>query len=133
MKNCFDCVFKDIVFTNLMSQAEEKNFDRSQYVMLEENYKTSGDYMGRCKKGHNEKFLAFHKEHGKSKMKELELRTDLDMECHEYSEVTKKLDSMIESTNKLLELLRTNQTQRVQSAEVLTKNTNENILNQGLQ
>jgi hypothetical protein len=105
MKNCFDCVFKDIVFTNLMSFSEKKNFDPSQYVMIEENRHHMGDYMGRCKKGFNDKLLAFHKEHGHSYRKDLEARTDLDMDCHDYSEGVKKLDSMLDSTNKLLEML----------------------------
>jgi hypothetical protein len=106
MKNCFDCVFKDIVFTNLMSTSEKNAFDPSQYVMIEENRPTMGDYMGRCKKGFNEKFLAFHKEHGQSSYKSLESRTDLDMDCHDYLEGVKRLDSMIESTNKLLEMIK---------------------------
>jgi len=107
MKNCFDCVFKDIVFTNLMSCAERETFDRSQYVMIGENLSHTGDYMGRCKKGFNEKFLAFHKEHDYSNRKGLETRIDLEMECHEYSEGIKKLYEMVESINNFLEMFTT--------------------------
>lgn len=105
MKNCFDCVFKDIVFTNLMSHAEQKTFDKSQYVMIEANRSHTGDYMGRCKRGFNEKFLAFHKEHGHLYRRNLEARTDLEMDCHKYSESVNRLDEIIDASNKLLEFL----------------------------
>jgi hypothetical protein len=106
MRNCFDCKHKDHKFTNLLSYTEELSFKKKDYVLLNKGVSVSGDHYGRCLSGHNKKFGQFSKKYGKTIRSEMEKRTDLIMDCHEYTDLSLALDKCIAATDKALDYLR---------------------------
>lgn len=105
MKNCFDCKFAKTLRVGLLSYKELKEYQPNEHILLEENNNLSGDLVGKCLQGHNERMRDFRKEHGNKTRSVIEGDRSLDMDCHDDHESTKMLQSMIDKTDQLLELL----------------------------
>jgi hypothetical protein len=103
MKNCFDCKFCKVSFVELMTPQEKKDYEAGLYAVIEQRER--GNYVGQCTKGFTDKMVAFKREHGNSSWDELKKRTDLDLDCHDYHESTKKLIGMSESVQKMIDFL----------------------------
>ena len=109
MKNCFDCKFQKTLRVGLLSWKELNEYQPNEHILLEENNNLSGDLVGKCLQGHNERMRDFRKEHGSKTRTEIEADRSLDMECHDYNDGVKMLDSMIQTPDKLIELIKAEQ------------------------
>lgn len=105
MKNCFDCKHCKTIRIGYLTFKELKEYQPSEHILLEQSDNLAGDLVGKCGLGFNERMRDFRKEHGSKTREQIEGDRSLDMECHDYSDGVKILDSMLESTKKLLEHL----------------------------
>jgi hypothetical protein len=92
-----------------MSSAERQKFEaeKDTYTFIERNESSvSGSYYVRCGAGHTDKLVAFNLAHSKDLRKDLEKRTDLDMDCFDAPDHIKALDRMLAKTNEILDMLK---------------------------
>jgi len=108
MKNCFDCKFEKTLRIGLLSSKELKEYHPNQYVLLEENDNFSGDLVGKCLAGFNDRMKEFRKLHGNKTRSAIENDKSLEMDCHDYSDGTKILISMNDKMDQLLEHFKNN-------------------------
>lgn len=105
MKNCFECKHSKVFHLGYLSWKEKSEYKPEEHILLKENTGLSGNLMGKCALGHNERMKQFRDEHGNKTTEAIDADRSLDMECHDYHDSTKALIAMCETTDKLIELL----------------------------
>jgi hypothetical protein len=103
MNNCFDCKYKQVVFTDSNEEeimTAQINKFRSQ-GMEEINEVLFGHLMfGKCLIGHTRVFIEFYKQRGKLPKTESET---LKLSCYEPTEGMKKIDDLISQIDNMLD------------------------------
>lgn len=107
MKNCFDCKHSKTFALDFVDRFQLKEYQEnpSAFVTLESKSPLVGIRYGKCLAGFNERMKQFRDEHGDKTREAIEDNRSLDMDCHDYSDGSKKLDEMIGLTQKMLDLL----------------------------
>lgn len=107
MNNCFDCKHSKSFSLDLADRQElrEYNANPQEYIQLESTSPLLKMRVGKCLLGHNERMRDFRKEHGNKTRTIIDADRSLDMECYEMTDGAKMLQSMIDKTDQILEIL----------------------------
>ncbi|MFW6225476.1 MAG: hypothetical protein ACOC3V_00790 [bacterium] len=85
MKNCSSCRYKKTYFSNLSVPSDKLDYN----LTIKDDRGSNGDFYTKCDLGHNDIISKFY----------LDNSNDIILSCHEDTDISKKMDEMMNILN----------------------------------